>query len=294
MQDLFNEYIYKSKMFIRKCICGKEIIYKTKQAFRIANNKNCQCKSCASIKRMKNIEARKNISNKVSGANNPMYGKSIYERWIEMYGNVEADKRLKTWNDNLKCWGHGHINPNEKTKGKTYVQIHGEEKSNVIKHKLSIKSSGINNPMYGKPSPIGSGNGWSGWYNGWYFRSLHELSYMINVIERFNFKWESGECKKYKIEYINYNGIKKNYFADFIINKKYVIEIKPKKLWQSDTVKRKKESAMLWANKNNLKYKLTESPKQITLKEIEKLKSIGSLIFINRYERKFKERYACC
>jgi hypothetical protein len=39
--------------------------------------------------------------------------------------------------------------------------------------------------MYGKPSPNGSGNGW-------YFISLHELSYMVNVIERFKLKWNSG------------------------------------------------------------------------------------------------------
>ena len=34
--------------------------------------------------------------------------------------------------------------------------------------------------MYGRFSPRGSGNGWSGWYKEWYFRSLLELSYMIN------------------------------------------------------------------------------------------------------------------
>jgi len=51
--------------------------------------------------------------------------------------------------------------------------------------------------MYGKPAPIGSGNGWSGWYKGWYFRSLLELSFMINVIERFKMSWQNAETKKH-------------------------------------------------------------------------------------------------
>ena len=80
--------------------------------------------------------------------------------------------------------------------------------------------------MYGKPSPQGSGNGWSGWYKGWYFRSLLELSYMILVIERFNISWSNGE--KIKITYKNFSGINRNYFPDFLLNNKYIIEIKPK------------------------------------------------------------------
>ncbi|MBR4316812.1 MAG: hypothetical protein IKP65_07630 [Alphaproteobacteria bacterium] len=41
-----------------------------------------------------------------------------------------------------------------------------------LKKKYSEKSKGKNNPMYGKPAPKGSGNGVSGWYKGWFFRSL--------------------------------------------------------------------------------------------------------------------------
>jgi hypothetical protein len=69
---------------------------------------------------------------------------------------------------------------------KTYEELYGKEKANKMKNNLSILNSGSKNKMYGKPSPQGSGNGWSGWYKGWYFRSLIELSYMVNVIEK---KW---------------------------------------------------------------------------------------------------------
>ena len=47
--------------------------------------------------------------------------------------------------------------------------------------KISNASKGKNNPMYGKPSPQGSGNGWSGWYKGIYFRSLLYSSFMSSI-----------------------------------------------------------------------------------------------------------------
>ena len=46
-------------------------------------------------------------------------------------------------------------------KGKSPDEIYGEKKASIIKKKISIKTAGKNNPMYGKPSPIGSGNGLS-------------------------------------------------------------------------------------------------------------------------------------
>ena len=52
---------------------------------------------------------------------------------------------------------------------------------------------------------------------------------MIYVIERFNLMWESMERSDKKIPYINWDGAERNYFADFLIQNKYVVEIKPKK-----------------------------------------------------------------
>jgi len=111
--------------------------------------------------------------------------------------------------------------------------------------------------MYGKPSPEKSGNGCSGWYKGWHFRSILELSYMINVIERFNLQWESGELKKHAIKYKDYKNNDRNYFPDFIINDKYVVEVKPKKLWNTPLVSCKTKYAKKYCKKNGLKYKIT-------------------------------------
>ena len=40
----------------------------------------------------KSLELRKNHSKAVSGKNNPMYGRSVKDIWIEKYGKEEANK----------------------------------------------------------------------------------------------------------------------------------------------------------------------------------------------------------
>jgi len=209
----------------------------------------------------KALNRKSNKSEQMKGEKNPMFGQNY-----QTYG-------LKKW-------------VNDYQKGKTYEEIYGVDKAKQIKSKLSELNSGKNNNMYGKPSPQGSGNGWSGWYKGWFFRSLKELSFMINVIERFGFKWENAEKKKYKISYKDYDGTDRNYFADFVLDKKYLVEIKPKNLHKSVTVLLKKEAAIDYCDKNNLNYKLIDS-KDLTFEKINKLYMNNDIIFIERYEKKF-------
>jgi hypothetical protein len=196
---------------------------------------------------------------KISQLNNDKivgtHGKPNYDGWVYKFGKEVADEKLKS-----------------------------------VKAKLSILNSGSGNPMFGKPSPKGSGNGWSGWYKGWYFRSLRELTYMIKIIERFNLKWVSGESKKYKISYQDFKGSDRNYFPDFIINGKYIVECKPKKLWTSDNVIRKKNAAIEYCLTNDLTYKMVDIGK-ISDEEIKTLKENGFIIFLPRYEKKYKEMF---
>ena len=171
--------------------------------------------------------------------------------------------------------------------GKTYEEIYGKEKALKIKKKLSDNNK---RPMLGKPAPLGSGNGWSGWYEGWYFRSLRELSFMVNYIERFKFKWASLENKSKAISYINYKGDKRNYFADFLINDKYIIEIKPKKLWLSIDIQSKKKAAEAFCKKHNLIYKLIDPP-VLSFEKILILYKKKILKWLPRYEEKFNLKY---
>ena len=187
------------------------------------------------------------------GSKNGMYGKTIYGVWLEKYGKEEADRRDK-----------------------------------ILRAKRSKAVSGKNNPMYGKPSPQGAGNGWSGWYKGWFFRSIRELSYMINVIEAKKLKWRTAETRDLSIKYINYDGTERTYRADFLINEKTMVEVKPIKLFNTPNNLLKKKAAIKFCNKNGYDYKVVDI-KLLDINKIVSLYNHKEIKFTKKYEEKYKK-----
>lgn len=291
------ELIKITKKWFRNCpACNKEIEYSIKVNRDLAEKNKSECLECCAkkrsqrmlgennhffgkhhnedskkkikqsqnnsekykkfIKKVRSQEHREMLSNLVSGDKNPRFKKgSLYDIWAKKYGEEEA-----------------------KRKNDEYIK------------KISLASIGKNNNMYGKPSPKGSGNGWSGWYKKWFFRSIHELSYMINVIEKNNLKWESAEKKKYMIEYNDYEGKKRNYFSDFIIEENRMIEIKPERLKKSKNVILKCKAAEIFCKKNGYKFEIV-TPKILTDEEIKNLYLKKEIKFLQKYEEKFKKKF---
>jgi len=147
---------------------------------------------------------------------------SFYNRWLIRYGKEEADRRREA-----------HI-------------------SRCSKH-----SRGSGNAMYGKPAPQGSGNGWKGWYKGRFFRSLRELAFMLEL-EECGVQWINGERKEYRVSYICPTGTERTYAPDFIVPNEAMIEIKPKKLWNSPLVLAKQKAAEKLCEQLGLKYRLVD------------------------------------
>ena len=143
----------------------------------------------------------------------------------------------------------GSISINKSNKGKTFEEIYGKEKAAELKEKLSERFSGENNPMFGKPSPKGSGNGWSGWYKNFYFRSLLELSFLIRE------QRELKSAESIKIPYIDFDGTARTYHPDFICENT-LIEIKPKKLLGTATNKLKFEAGKKFCENNDFQFKI--------------------------------------
>jgi len=143
--------------------------------------------------------------------------------------------------------------------------------------------------MYGKPSPEGSGNGWSGWYKGFYFRSLMELSFIKLMIDN-DIKIKSGEKEIFSIKYYDVlNNKHKTYFADYYLPEfNLYVEIKPKKLVNTYLNKLKflnmKRNFIIITEKELIK---------ISNDEIKQMYLNKDIIFINRYEQKFKEKFLC-
>lgn len=241
-------------MYIRNCPeCNIEITYKNKSNFYTARKQNRFCFSCSIKNRKIRVFSDKEKEQARIQLLKVSNNRPFYDIWLEKYGKEEADRRFKEF-----------------------------------KNKQSILNNGINNNMYGKPAPQGSGNGWSGWYKNWYFRSLRELSFMINVIEQQNLKWYVPN-KFFKIKYIDYKGVIRTYFPDFIIDNK-IIEIKPSKLHNSPKVLAKKKAAEEFAILLNMKYELLD-PAILSEEKIKELYLLGSIKFLDKYDKKFKEKY---
>lgn len=246
----------------------------------ILKNKEPLCKSCMLKERItlynksvagmtpeerfgeeKGKKFRQKMSEVTSGENNPRYGVEITEEQREKMSKAQI--------------------------GRTYEEKFGKEGALEIKKKLSEANKGKNNPMYGKPAPQGSGNGWSGWYKGFYFRSIFELSFLkINLNE--NLK----SAENIKIPYIDYNGIERNYLPDFI-NGNELIEIKPESFKNSLENKLKFEAAEKYCKEHKLIFKVyTEKDFHIlSTEEIYNLRKQNEIKFIERYEEKYREKY---
>jgi len=271
--------------YIRKCPnCNITIEYATKYTLKYADNRNSLCKSCRGTSNFNKMHDKMKSGKLEYGFSNKSHSSDTKNNISKNVKAAHTDGRLNINGENNPMYGT-HI-PN-KYKGITYDERFGKEKSKLIRDKISKKNIGENNPMYGKPSPMGSGNGWSGWYKGWYFRSISELSYMINIIERFKLEWRPAEYKKYMVPYKYFDGRNRTYVADFIISNKYMVECKPRKLWNSKVVQLKKNAAVIFCNDNNLIYKMVEC-NRLSKTEIIDIYNSGDLIFTNRYDKKFK------
>ena len=62
-------------------------------------------------------------------------------------------------------------------------------------------------------------------------------------IEAKNRRWRTAETKDLRIKYIDYKGDERTYIDDFLVEEKDLIEVKPKKLKSSLTVRLKAKAA---------------------------------------------------
>lgn len=98
---------------------------------------------------------------------------------------------------------------------------------------LSKQNSGSGNPMYGKPSPKGSGHGISGRWEGCHFRSLLELQFLEWHYHKFGCMPKTAETPSYKVSLPS----GKHYYPDFVRADGVVVEVKPRRLLSANAEK---------------------------------------------------------
>lgn len=233
---------------IRYCpSCNKKLIHTCKYAAHKYHKEKIKCKECARKNKNYDKDTLEKFSKRMSGKNNPMYGKKYYDIWVQKFGEKEANRKLLE-----------------------------------LKEKQSQDRRGNKNNMYGKPSPKGSGGGWSGWYNGFYFRSLLELSFILQ-----NPTVKSAE--HLIIEY-ELNNTKSTYRPDFLLENK-IIEVKPTRLLNTELNKAKFAAGSIYAKSINMIYEVV-SPELVSWEEIYELYDNGKLKFNEKWEVKFQSRKA--
>lgn len=288
--------------FVRKCPkCGDDVFHKNKYKLNFAIKQKSLCRSCGYNHRpVPSEETRKKMSISHKGEKNGFYGKS--------HSNETKDKIRKKHSENIESYTSDEFREKMKsvTKGEKngmygrnfyevwldkYGKIEADRLLTEFKRKQSENNTGEKNHMFGKPSPQGSGNGWSGWYKGWFFRSLSELSYMVNIIEKQQLNWKNAECKILTIPYIDHCGTKRTYRADFLIEGKTLVEIKPKKLMSTELNILKKEAAEKFCEKKDFIYSMEFEFVRLSDAEIYELRQSGAITFTDRYEKKFIDKY---
>lgn len=294
----------------RKCPeCNTLLTYKSKSSFYAAIKNNSICKKCSGKK-------RRGISN--------------YDIWLKKYGKKEADRRNKQFSEKRSKCQSGENNSffnkthsietkqtianhnkgkklSKKTKakisnktagknnpmyGKSYYDIwvtkYGKKEADILLEKKKAKhrksSAGKNNPMYNKPSPNGSGNGYKGRYKGLFFRSLRELSFMIKCDE-FGIIYKPAENISIKYKFKNKD---RTYRPDFLI-KNCLIEIKPAKIQKSQIALLKAEAAKNYCISRNLRYKVVD-PTIDAGAILQNLKN-QNIEFISNYLERFNAYY---
>lgn len=226
-------------VFTTCAVCGQERRHKNK--IQKERNVLCerQCRKCRS----------KEMKTSMLGEANPFFGKTHSE---ETKRRISAKNVGKKYSEERKLLHGRHLNE--------YARIHprrspyehwlekfgkeiADQKMSELKIKYSIASTGEKNSMFGRPTPKKAGSGWSGWYNdSFYFRSIRELSFFISAEDSGVDIKSIHLTKEFKVPYKGVNEQNRTYSPDFVIGNE-IIEIKPKRLWNTDENKRKFSAA---------------------------------------------------
>ncbi len=114
-----------------------------------------------------------------------------------------------------------------------------------------------------------------GWYRGWFFRSLKELSYALHL-DKSNIPWKTAEVPELTVKYIDIYGKEKKHYADFFVDGHIIVEVKPRKHQKGKTVQLKAAAMKEFCEKKGYTYNMV-SPRRIVKKELEELIKDGKV-----------------
>lgn len=288
--------------FFKNCPKCNEIIYYTsKSTLTDSLKKKRQCMNCRT-EQLKTLVGPLNVN----------YGKKLSEQHKKKISdhNKEYYKNNKNPATGNTYWvGRKHSNEtkkqmsisqtgkivSEETRKKLSIANTGQFVSEETRVKISIASAGRVGKKHKDSTKILISEkrlksikqnkhfciGISGTYKGIHFRSLYELSYLIYLI-KFKIKFE---CEPFSILYTNVN----RYMPDFLIENKYLVEIKPKEFQNTEKNLLKTKAALQYCEENNLIYKIIDP--SVCKKKIFKEYLNNTIIFDAGDKKRFLNKF---
>lgn len=216
------------------------------------------CKSSGCGKWMKGYkfsdERKKQYTEMNSGENNPFYGKTHSEKTRKLMSENHAD--FTGENNPLVKW----LSEDEKNR-EEYSRIMKAAWDDPKKYTMLCKR---NSKSIEKAILNGNHNPYSNCLHGWfsskkfgkkfYYQSSYELDF-LEFCERSD-KVCSLQKVNFSIPYKDDCGKEHNYFPDFVVNEKVVVEIKPKTMLGYNNNREKIEYAKKFCRDRGYKYKL--------------------------------------
>jgi len=207
------------------------------------------------------------------GVGNPFFGKNHSDETKEA---IRVKKQGKTYSPevNAKKVRRGAQNGMyQRCNYDVWLEKYGPEIA--LQKQLAANAKkvrrGAQNGMYGKSPSKKAGNSVKCWYKGYFCRSLSELSFIINYCERFRLLFETAETTKYKVVI----GPNKTYRPDFLVNNKFIVEIKPKGLQKAHADKFSIAKAEFL--KQGLTFKVIDPIKKLSYNDIFALMQTGAV-----------------
>ena len=111
---------------------------------------------------------------------------------------------------------------------------------------------------------------------------------MIHVIESNGYEWRTAETKDLVIQYRDENGNHRTYRADFLINERLLVEVKPEKLMNTKINQMKRKAAEIFCCDNGLEYRMVHQ-EVMSFGELKQLHDNGDIIFVEKWEERYKK-----
>ncbi len=200
-----------------------------------------------------------------------------YGKWMK--GKKRSAESIEKSRQGNKGFKHSAESKLKISKSKAGVATTvGYRHTAETKQRIARSNTGRGNGMYGKNAVFNAGRGKSGWYRGWHFRSILELSYVVLVLESERVEWCSAELACPRIPYKDECGNDRTYAADFLVSNSRLIEIKPRRKCKDVDVLVKARAARRFCRKRGWTYEIV-TPKRLSPTAVLSLVNTGLVVF---------------